>query len=142
VHRLRSSTKDNTCGIYLNADACEYLLAHGGSPFRERFSDIADARAKARIDTTIRKLERGLKPDVRSVGEGVHEARIDYGPGYRLYFGNDGADVVTCCFAVTRGRKTRTSTWPGSTGSTIARGRLVDLERRALTMMAAAAAGN
>jgi putative addiction module killer protein len=72
VHRLRSSTKDNTCGIYSNADA----------------------RAKARIDTTIRKLERGLKPDVRSVGEGVHEARIDYGPGYRWYFGNDGADEV------------------------------------------------
>jgi putative addiction module killer protein len=94
VHRLRSSTKDNTCGIYPNADACEYLLADGGSPFRERFSDIADARAKARIDTTIRKLERGLKPDVRSVGEGVHEARVDYGPGYRLYFGNDGADLV------------------------------------------------
>jgi putative addiction module killer protein len=75
-------------------EAHEYLRANGSSPFRERFSDIADARAKARIDTTIRKLERGLKPDVRSVGGGVHEARIDYGPGYRLYFGNDGADLV------------------------------------------------
>jgi putative addiction module killer protein len=50
--------------------------------------------AKARIDTTVRKLERGLKPDMRSVGGGVHEARIDYGPGYRLHFGNDGADLV------------------------------------------------
>ena len=75
-------------------EAREYLQADGSSPFTERFSDIADARAKARLDTTIRKLERGLKPDVRSVGEGVHEARIDYGPGYRSYFGNDGADVV------------------------------------------------
>ena len=75
-------------------EAREYLQADGRSPFRERFSEIADARAKARIDTTIRKLERGLKPDVRSVGEGVHEARIDYGPGYRLYFGSDGADLV------------------------------------------------
>jgi putative addiction module killer protein len=75
-------------------EAHEYLQADGSSPFTERFSDIADARAKARIDTTIRNLERGLKPDVRSVGEGVHEARIDYGPGCRLYFGNDGADLV------------------------------------------------
>lgn len=76
------------------SEAREYLPADGSSPFRERFSDIADARARARIDTTIRKLEQGLKPDVRSVGGGVHEARIDYGPGYRLYFGNDGADLV------------------------------------------------
>ena len=76
------------------SEAREYLQADGSSPFRERFSDIADARARARIDTTIRKLEQGLKPDVRSVGGGVHEARIDYGPGYRSYFGNDGADVV------------------------------------------------
>lgn len=53
-----------------------------------------DARAKARIDTTVRKLVRGLKPDVKHVGEGVHEARIDYGPGYRLYFPNDGAELV------------------------------------------------
>jgi putative addiction module killer protein len=75
-------------------EAREYLRADGSSPFRDRFSDLADARAKARIDTAIRKLERGLSPDVKSVGEGLHEARIDYGPGYRVYFGNDGADLV------------------------------------------------
>jgi putative addiction module killer protein len=75
-------------------EAREYLQADGSCPFRDRFTTLADARAKARIDTTVRKLERGLKPDVRSVGGGVHEARIDYGPGYRLYFGNDGAALV------------------------------------------------
>jgi putative addiction module killer protein len=42
----------------------------------------------------VRKLERGLQPNVRSVGEGVHEARIDYGPGYRVYFASDGSDLV------------------------------------------------
>ena len=35
-----------------------------------------------------------MKPDVKSVGEGAHEARIDYGPGYRVYFGNDGDALV------------------------------------------------
>lgn len=50
--------------------------------------------AKARITTTIRKLARGLRPDVKPVGEGVHEARVDYGPGYRVYFGNDGRELV------------------------------------------------
>ena len=75
-------------------DAREYLKSDGGCPFRDRFTDLADARAKARIDTTVRKRARGLRPDVRPVGDGVHEARIDYGPGYRVYFGNDGAELV------------------------------------------------
>ena len=72
----------------------EYVEADGTCPFRDRFAGLADARAKARIDTTVRKLERGVTPDLKSVGEGVHEARIDHGPGYRLYFGNDGANLV------------------------------------------------
>jgi putative addiction module killer protein len=90
----RSLTKDNTYGIKFMREAREYLNPDGSSAFQDRFASLADATAKARIDTAIRKLERGLQPDVRSVGEGVHEARIDYGPGYRLYFGNDGANVV------------------------------------------------
>lgn len=72
----------------------EYLRPDGSCPFGDSFADLRDARAKARIDTTVRKLARGLKPDVRSVGEGVHESRIDYGPGYRVYFGNDGENLV------------------------------------------------
>jgi putative addiction module killer protein len=75
-------------------EVCEYVEADGTCPFRDRFAGLADERAKARIDTTIRKLERGLLPDLKPVGEGVHEARIDHGPGYRLYFGNDGAELV------------------------------------------------
>jgi len=75
-------------------DVREYLRSDGSCPFRDRFTGLRDPRAKARIDSTVRKLGRGLKPDVRSVGEGVHEARIDHGPGYRVYFGNDGAALV------------------------------------------------
>jgi putative addiction module killer protein len=41
-----------------------------------------------------RKLARGLRPDVKPVGEGVQEARIDHGPGYRVYFGLDGTELV------------------------------------------------
>lgn len=74
--------------------ARSYLRADGACPFEDRFGGLRDLRAQARIDTTIRKLERGIRPDVRPVGEGVHEARINYGPGYRLYFGNDGAELV------------------------------------------------
>jgi putative addiction module killer protein len=75
-------------------EARSYRRKNGSCSFNERFDSLGDPRAAARIDTTIRKLERGLRPDVRPVGEGVLEARIDYGPGYRVYFGLDRTDLV------------------------------------------------
>jgi putative addiction module killer protein len=50
--------------------------------------------AIARIYTRIRRIELGNPGDTKSVGEGVSEARIDYGPGYRLYFTRSGKTVV------------------------------------------------
>ena len=75
-------------------EARSYQRRNGSCPFDERFERLGDPRAAARIDTTVRKLARGLRPDVRSVGEGGQEARLDYGPGYRGYFGLDGMDLV------------------------------------------------
>lgn len=58
------------------------------------FSDLKDRNAKARIITRIRRLSLGNPGDVKPVGEGVSEMRIDYGPGYRIYFGQRGAELV------------------------------------------------
>ena len=58
------------------------------------FSNLRDRRAKARIDTRIRRLSLGNPGDVTPVGEGVSELRIDYGPGYRVYFIQRGATVI------------------------------------------------
>ncbi|MGR3274881.1 type II toxin-antitoxin system RelE/ParE family toxin [Acaryochloris marina NIES-2412] len=58
------------------------------------FSNLKDRRAKARIDTRIRRLSLGNPGDVKPVGEGVSELRIDYGPGYRVYFIQRGATVI------------------------------------------------
>lgn len=54
------------------------------------FEGLRDARARARIIARIRRLSLGNAGDVKAVGEGVSELRIDYGPGYRVYFAQQG----------------------------------------------------
>ncbi|MFM6518133.1 MAG: type II toxin-antitoxin system RelE/ParE family toxin, partial [Microcystis panniformis] len=54
--------------------------------YSEWFSGLRDRQAKARIDIRIRRLSTGNPGDVKPVGQGVSELRVDYGPGYRVYF--------------------------------------------------------
>ena len=54
--------------------------------YADWFAHLRDCQARARIDVRIRRLSLGNPGDVRPVGEGVSELRIDYGPGYRVYF--------------------------------------------------------
>ena len=62
--------------------------------FKDWFAGLDDANARRRIAQRIVRLQSGLLGDVKPVGEGVSELRIDYGPGYRLYFVRRGTDVV------------------------------------------------
>ena len=62
--------------------------------YADWFSKLRDRQARARIDVRIRRLSLGNPGDVKPVGEGVAELRIDYGPGYRIYFVQRGATVV------------------------------------------------
>jgi putative addiction module killer protein len=54
--------------------------------YSEWFANLRDRVGKARIDIRVRRLALGNPGDVKPVGEGVSELRIDYGPGYRVYF--------------------------------------------------------
>lgn len=54
--------------------------------FRAWVCDLRDDRAVARIGSRIRRLEQGNPGDTRPIGSGVAEMRIDYGPGYRVYY--------------------------------------------------------
>jgi len=54
--------------------------------YRKWFDALKDRNAKVRIDIRIRRLSLGNPGDVKPVGEGISEMRIDYGPGYRVYY--------------------------------------------------------
>jgi putative addiction module killer protein len=62
--------------------------------FSKWLRELADRRARARIQTRIDRLQLGLAGDVKPVGEGVSELRIDYGPGYRVYFVQRGKELI------------------------------------------------
>jgi putative addiction module killer protein len=62
--------------------------------YAEWFNSLRDRRARARVNTRIRRLSLGNPGDVKPVGEGVLELRIDYGPGYRVYFVQRGGTLV------------------------------------------------
>ncbi len=62
--------------------------------FAQWLDGLRDVRARARVQIRIERLAAGNAGDVEPVGEGVSELRIDYGPGYRVYFKKHGREVV------------------------------------------------
>jgi len=58
------------------------------------FESLRDRQAKVRIDIRVRRLSMGNPGDVKPVGQGVSELRIDYGPGYRVYFIQRGETLI------------------------------------------------
>lgn len=71
----------------------EYLDDQGRSPFA-RWLDGLATPAALKVRTALARLEAGNTSALKSVGGGVHEARIDFGPGYRVYLGLDDAALV------------------------------------------------
>jgi putative addiction module killer protein len=71
-----------------------YLTAEGRSPFEEWLDALRDIRAIDKIEKRLKRVALGNLGDYRSVGEGVYELRIDYGPGYRVYFGQIGSVIL------------------------------------------------
>jgi putative addiction module killer protein len=63
-----------------------YVVSSGHQPFAEWFADLGPA-ARAKVAGAIVRMEQGNLSNAKSVGEGVLEYRIDFGPGYRVYFG-------------------------------------------------------
>jgi len=75
------------------SDVREYNDREGRSPFAAWFDNL-NAPAAAKVTTTLTRLALGNFSNVKGVGSGVFECRIEYGPGYRVYFGKDGERLV------------------------------------------------
>ena len=71
----------------------EYVDLEGRSPYARWFNRL-NAQAAAKVATALVRLERGNLSGVKGVGAGVFEHRIEFGPGYRIYFGKDGDALV------------------------------------------------
>jgi putative addiction module killer protein len=71
----------------------EEYVADGISPFQRWFDDL-DAQEAAFVITAIERLGEGNTSNVKSIGEGAAELKINRGPGYRIYFGWDGKTLV------------------------------------------------
>lgn len=91
---------------YAVLDLRYYLAADGRSPFEEWFSGL-DAAAGAKVTVALARLGQGNISNAKGVGEGVLEYRIDWGPGYRVYFGRDGETLVILLTGGTKQRQPR-----------------------------------
>jgi len=71
----------------------EYLSPNGESPFR-KWLDGLDLSVKARIQARVLRFETGNLGDHKPLGGGIWEARLSFGPGYRIYFGRQSATTL------------------------------------------------
>jgi len=74
-------------------DVREYLDHRGSSPYGAWFDGL-NAEAAAKVTVAVTRLAQSIFSNVRGAGSGVFEYRINFGPGYRIYFGRDGDRLV------------------------------------------------
>lgn len=86
--------KDGSITEKMQKQVIAYKDSIGKRPFTEWLNNLRDSKGKQRILQRLYRLEQGNYGDYKSVGEGVNELRLDFGPGYRIYFGIDGEDIV------------------------------------------------
>jgi putative addiction module killer protein len=82
----------------------EYIDARGRIPYRDWLVKL-DASTRARVITAVLRMEHGNFSAAKTVGSGVSELRLDFGPGYRVYFAKDGERLVILLAGGTKKRQ-------------------------------------
>ena len=75
-------------------EARNYITPEGRNPFRQWLTQLRDKRARANIQRRVARLQEGNFGDCKRLGRDLYELRIDYGPGYRVYFGIFTSHIV------------------------------------------------
>ena len=83
-----------------------YVAPDGKAPFAD-WADDLDYTSAAKVTVALKRIAAGNLSNVKGVGEGVLEFRIDFGPGYRIYFGRDGDALVILLTGGTKKRQQR-----------------------------------
>ncbi len=84
----------------------EYVDGSGRNQYRAWFNGL-DVPAATKVAVGLERISQGNKSSVKSVGEGVSEYKIDFGPGYRIYFGKDGEHLIILLAGGTKQRQNR-----------------------------------
>ena len=84
----------------------EYVNTEGRSPYGKWFDGL-NAQAAAKVATALVRMEQGNLSNAKGIGAGVSEYRIDFGPGYRIYFGKDGDMLIILLGGGTKKRQQR-----------------------------------
>lgn len=90
----------------MNFEVREYEDEDGKSAFGTWFDQL-DPRAAARVAVSLRRLEQGNDSNLQSVGGGVHELKVRFGPGYRVYLGRDGDSLIVLLGGGSKDRQQR-----------------------------------
>ena len=84
-----------------------YITPDGRNPFRQWLTKLRDKRARANIQRRIARLQEGNFGDCKRLGSDLYELRIDYGPGYRIYFGIFTSHIVILLYGGQKGTQRR-----------------------------------
>lgn len=83
----------------------DYKTEDGRIPFKDWLSSLADRQAKARVITRVQRMATGNLGDCKPLQDGVWELRIDYGPGYRIYYAKAGKKLLLLLIGGDKGKQ-------------------------------------
>jgi len=80
----------------------EYLTETGQSPFADWLLGLKEPQTRARVLARLNRIRLGNLGDSKPIGQGIHELRLSFGPGYRIYFAREAGSVVLLLCAGTK----------------------------------------